>query len=447
MEIQTIFYFAEAGNTIMFLIPILAFIYFRKTDSINKKGVSLVLVTLVSSYVLSSVLISTLQIFTVQEVSCVVLIITLHTCTPLFIYAYLTRAMNYVYQQARIKQALQTPSSERLKITFIERLSCKYFSIYRRIESRLFTLKSSQNGSRQFLLSNIPTIGIERENSNFVLLLSILPIIAISLVSLVFPFTFFSDYFVNMASCPHAFGLVFVPIELISVFGLIFVPFSIYFISKYKDGLSLKYEMSITLVLEMPIFAVYVILDSIDNDDFITINDTIFIILICYLCLFITVIYPVGVILWKKTKKAGDWTIYESYMKDKRTFGEIKLVMAAEFCIENALFIEEYEQLKLLKGKVFGGSSNMLDCNRILNDQDIRSGVRKMYNKFVVEGSVLQLNLSSEVVSCAAKDVINYDYGLECLDPILKEVHYMVYSNTYRRHIACTKVLDINSRR
>jgi len=111
--------------------------------------------------------------------------------------------------------------------------------------------------------------------------------------------------------------------------------------------------------------------------------------------------------------------------------------MVRELCIENALFLEDLKRAidKHEKGLIISGS-----ISGTLEHQDtsplLRKTLMKIYRKYVVEGSPYQLNITCYLVDIVKKKLDSKEeVGFEVYDEVVREVHAMLYANTFQRFV------------
>lgn len=143
------------------------------------------------------------------------------------------------------------------------------------------------------------------------------------------------------------------------------------------------------------------------------------------------------------THKSNERQFY-AVLKNKIQFIELKGLMQRELCIENALFIEEYTIL--LEGKSdkitcgFGFEDFPSPEEEAEHNSLLKLEIHKLFMKFVVNGAQHQLNITSNLTDYITKRFNSEEgAGLEIFNPVLKEVHCMIYQNTFQRFLAMSQ--------
>ncbi|KAL7749450.1 hypothetical protein RI367_005004 [Sorochytrium milnesiophthora] len=150
-----------------------------------------------------------------------------------------------------------------------------------------------------------------------------------------------------------------------------------------------------------------------------------------------------------------------SVLCDPEQWTDFKQVIAREYCMENALFVE---QMMAIRASLHGRASIStptglaLDACAMFNatqlppqvdsivatassvlgvapDADVRARVRALYDRFVDVNSPCELNLS-----CSVREEVRYhvrggDLSPEILEPVLDEVLRMLYLNSFPRYV------------
>ncbi|KAI9144199.1 RGS domain-containing protein [Paraphysoderma sedebokerense] len=118
---------------------------------------------------------------------------------------------------------------------------------------------------------------------------------------------------------------------------------------------------------------------------------------------------------------------FQRVLNDRDMFQRFKIILAEDFSIENAMFLEEYNTL--------APNSTSKTTQTILDAESTKKHIEYIVNNFIISGSPYELNLSSKtrksIISEAKKD----NYTIEILEPAKNEVTQLMYLNSFPRFI------------
>ena len=102
--------------------------------------------------------------------------------------------------------------------------------------------------------------------------------------------------------------------------------------------------------------------------------------------------------------------------------------MAAELCLENALFIEDHRRLSDI---VIHTTPENYEASTLI----VKRGVTAIFDRFIKNDAPLQLNIPDPILRKLNSNVKDGNLKLEVLDEVRKEVDNMIYRNTFKRFI------------
>lgn len=67
--------------------------------------------------------------------------------------------------------------------------------------------------------------------------------------------------------------------------------------------------------------------------------------------------------------------------------------------------------------------------------RSLKNGIKGLYNKFIVPGSPLQLNISHQRVAEIEEFMKNDIYELKIFKMIILDVHIMIFDNSFQKYV------------
>lgn len=247
---------------------------------------------------------------------------------------------------------------------------------------------------------------------------------------------------VNEVYRPGAFASVSTPFceewTLYPIYGfcllwILTVPYFLYGIRNVTDGLWMKQEVAICLFVFLPSFAIVVVSNSFEwgisssviGTCVIAIH-TCTIIIPSLICLFGMVEKRIQARHRKKSINSNhiDYNEYQELLRDKKFFQSFQKYLASCFCIENALFYEDYHRfLKKTCTEKLQHHAN--EIRKIL----IKRECKKLYNKFLLPDAQYELNIPASVTERVLEEMKAGHYSRTLFENVYKEVLKMMYEN------------------
>lgn len=442
------FLILHGTNALFFLIPTTLLIIYRKEDIIQKRGVALLIVGSITTFIVTIGQIYQFRYYGQFQPQCFVLSICANFFAPIVMITHLTRMLLLVYNKCKIFSGRDSN-----EFNFIERLSCNYFSFYKRnftvVERRSMEPKKLVKRSLNGTLTNIsPEQEKQRTSLQFpgiirskVLLISLIPFVVIFLLSLLVPLLTFSYELLSYDNCPNV--LIFTPALVYLAFTIIAIPIMSLSIFKIHDGLDIRNELLLTALLSSFLVVPFVAGNFYPVIIPHLVGNSIYPFLICYVSHFNSTIYPLLMVLAQKHRRKElnvNAETYQRVMRDPILFKELKALMEKELCLENAMFIEEFTLLKSRSLRVMQGSqASLFETPTQSNREYLQTATIELYERFIAVGSKFELNLSSAVTE-RIRGIISgsLKLELEVFETILAEVHRNVYDNTFQRYVAAS---------
>ncbi len=193
------------------------------------------------------------------------------------------------------------------------------------------------------------------------------------------------------------------PIYLLLCVMTVCTIYMCFLLKSAKDPFFLKNEFLIVMGVVAPIlFATGVVLRALAIQ-----NANIPLIILSLLCHFVSVVVP-NLISFKEKKQI----FYQRKLSISSisSIENIKLKAAERFCLELALFKEDYDAMKLLKV-----------------ERQIEQASLEIYSKYLIKDAPQELNLHGGLKKKIAIEIEKKNYLI--LDTVYKEVRLLLYSN------------------
>ncbi|KAI9144184.1 hypothetical protein BKA69DRAFT_1172963, partial [Paraphysoderma sedebokerense] len=228
-----------------------------------------------------------------------------------------------------------------------------------------------------------------------------------------------------------AYGRDWIPMYIFSGIYFLLLPYFLYVLRNVQDSFYMRLEQTIVLATYAPCYALWMLTFLVPAwTKAIWPGPNIWLVFLGVVCHTISIAFPA---MYEFLRGRKDQKILLSYtleafqkvLNDRSLFSQLKDILAEDFCIENALFYEEYICLFPTDSQ---NSSYITE-----NPESVHRHVFHIVQTFIAPGSPHELNLTSH----ARKEIMNaihdQNFSIEILEPARKEIVQLMYTNTYPR--------------
>ncbi|KAI9145082.1 hypothetical protein BKA69DRAFT_1053029 [Paraphysoderma sedebokerense] len=224
-------------------------------------------------------------------------------------------------------------------------------------------------------------------------------------------------------------GLDMLPIYLFIGIYVCLLPYFIFLIRKVKDSYYLRLELQVTLYIFIVFFTLFIIdWYTPAFSSFNKFGGNLWLLLLVLLCHTVSVTIPTfaAIVLKRKGKTIlvdHSLDAFNKILADRRLFAEFKQSLAQDFCIENALFLEDWMAL------------HSTDPANQKKPADLNKAIYGMYTNYIRPGARYELNISSHTKKKIIQAVEAKTFNIDILEDAKKEVFNMTYLNSFPRFI------------
>ncbi|KAI9141910.1 hypothetical protein BKA69DRAFT_1166290 [Paraphysoderma sedebokerense] len=224
-------------------------------------------------------------------------------------------------------------------------------------------------------------------------------------------------------------GIDYIPVFLFSVLHVMSIPYFLYLIRSVSDSLYIKLEQTVTLAAYIPGFIMWLLTYFVPFfERLFWVGPNIWLLLVLFVAHTALFTIPGIYALLKGNKKPIDNSVesFQRVLNDKELFQRLKKVLAQDFCVENALFYEEYMAL-------FPNATASRISHAISTPEAARRHVQYIVKTFIVNGALHELNLTSATKKAVLAEAQKGNYSVEILERAKNEVVQLMYLNSYQR--------------
>ncbi|KAI9189438.1 regulator of G-protein signaling [Blastocladiella emersonii ATCC 22665] len=216
------------------------------------------------------------------------------------------------------------------------------------------------------------------------------------------------------------------PLLLVMVGWTLFMAFILVVLTRVKDQLYLRMELTAQFLLVITMFAVGfgIQLAPIKDPSVDPGTATVLAVIACVFLIAIT--FPVaawGIQRIRTLVTGGAQPMqhttesFQRLLADKELFAQFKKVLAEHFSLENGLFWDDFREVEVLVSTKKG-------------DDGIKAALNKLYLLYVPPGAPRELNLMSSTRESVIRDFNGGRLSLRSFEPVKKEVFDMMYSHS-----------------
>lgn len=241
------------------------------------------------------------------------------------------------------------------------------------------------------------------------------------------------------------------PVGLQSIFAC-FIPFILQILRNTSDPIFLRYEIILYVIISTFFTTFY----SVAN--FVAMPQILLYILhtgVAHMLHMIVGVIVPGVMAWKRKRErdiimkqdGGKLSLHffeETVMKDGRLWNEFKAEMATFFCLENALFAEEYHEWLGLSNSMTASTDNLHKSKRNVvlgekgqgdSDSFWRFACEQLARRYIWPGSLHELNITHKNRQQIQTALKKGNYNFEMFRPVYLEVVSMMCFTYYPRFL------------
>ncbi|KAI9141908.1 hypothetical protein BKA69DRAFT_1174701, partial [Paraphysoderma sedebokerense] len=216
----------------------------------------------------------------------------------------------------------------------------------------------------------------------------------------------------------HARAIDYIPLFILSALHFFSIPYFLYLIRSVSDSLYIKLEQTVTLATYIPCFTMWLLTYFIPLfEGIFWIGPNIWLLIIHFVAHTSLFTIPGIYALIKGNRKPIDNTVesFQRVLNDKELFQRLKKILAQDFCVENALFYEEYMAL-------FPSATTSKISHAISTPEGARRHVQYIVKAFIVNGALHELNLTSATKKAVLAEAQKGNYSVEILERAKNEV-------------------------
>jgi hypothetical protein len=260
----------------------------------------------------------------------------------------------------------------------------------------------------------------------------------------------------DLSTCPA--GDYLVLYGLMGIFLLI-IPYLLYSLRSVNDCLHIRREIMVTLGMFYPTVALFLPNMFIPGDPAApkTTGAFLYTLVLVIMTQIVCILYPLYMVYKSEIEMKSlklDPASFEKAIQDPTMFKELKEILAKSFCIENGLFLEEFQSLKgrrrsksirqtgiTIKSYLEATNSQLVpDSTIVIQSGNQIKEYKRLYDTFIKPGSPQELNITSllrEKITLAVNQLSENQEAPENLfDEVATEVKLMIYLNTFPKFIA-----------
>jgi len=382
-----------------------------------------------------------LNLFLPYQPACIVFLVDISTFAPMIMVVIYIRAFALVYENCRV-QSLREENKD-IKLCYVESIVVMYFTFIKKFDKKHRELQSEPNSSKSLSRSalNAQLVYLRKVPGTFdgslsdrVLIMSLIPFFVLCLSLLAVSIGVFkNDLLLTGNGCPHQ--LIYSPSLVFITISYFMIPIMLYSVFWIKRGLEIRFEIVWALVSSGILYIPFIAGFFVKGISPRLVGNGIYALAICYLTIANTVIYPIikiAVHNYKRKYFKLDERTFKQVMDDPILYQELKDLMERDLCIENALFLEDYQtSLDTLKNMK---NASLVNLDIAMNYET--KAVRLLFEKYVAEGAPQQLNISHKL-SKSIREVVKSGVvkQLELYVEVYDEVIVMIYENSFQRYI------------
>lgn len=163
---------------------------------------------------------------------------------------------------------------------------------------------------------------------------------------------------------------------------------------------------------------------------------------------FISIVIPIFQVYYQKYKNRYlkfnmDYNreTYSRVLNDPKHFDALKEQLTKEMCIENGMFVEEYN--RSMRSVMSSQTSLIQKPTSAVDHHATHIRLRDLFEMYFANDAPFQLNVTSEMVQSIKSQIMNLNEGsnLQIYEAAFAEINDLIYSNTFARFVQQSKLI------